>query len=537
MIKTKVIKKAVIIVISALLLMTTFAACKKTEPSDMEEKATEGKTVQTSETKAVETEKETEKEIPILRTYSSITITVPGASDITAKIDEYIMDKLGIIVEPIIPPSEGSEEKLNMLLASGDVDLFVGKWPLYKDDGVIIPLTDLLNEYGQEIISRWNAYQSNLGLMDIMKDENGEIWGIPRNGGAFTYPTWIRKDWMDELGIKMPETIDEMEAALAAFQSNDPYGNEETIPLLTDIGNLPYALSGCFIEGGWTQWLDETDNLVKPAYLDSGFEDFCKKMAEWYKAGYIYKEFAVVNTDGMAALIQAGKPAMVSSWISRVTLNQEVLWQNNEDASYVICEDGISGEKGLGEINLKPSNSALMITSACDYPEAAIKYIAKQYEDVEFALTVRFGIEGEQWQAVDADPNYPEAFAYELLYKADEKQYYGEYYTAYGPPMDTMAVVAQPISFKQGIDRKFASPDTGRAKIRFDNTLIYDSVALAENVPELADLDRMVTEAMGDFITGVRSFDEWNEFMSELEQAGVQNYVDELTRQYNELIK
>ena len=53
----------------------------------------------------------------------------------------------------------------------------------------------------------------------------GRIYMIPN---VLTYPLcsgMIRQDWLDELGLSMPETQDELVEVLKAFRDQDPNGN------------------------------------------------------------------------------------------------------------------------------------------------------------------------------------------------------------------------------------------------------------------------------------------------------------------------
>ena len=55
----------------------------------------------------------------------------------------YILEKTGVVVDVIQPPSGSESEKLAVLLASGDqLDSWIGSWMDYAADGVIQKLND-----------------------------------------------------------------------------------------------------------------------------------------------------------------------------------------------------------------------------------------------------------------------------------------------------------------------------------------------------------------------------------------------------------
>src|SRR5690606_12903878 len=96
------------------------------------------------------------------------------------------------------------------------LDLFVQSWPDYQQ--AIIPLNDLLEEHGQAILKAVAPIN-----MAGMKDSEGTIWGIPRQGVmAHTAPTWFRTDWLAEAGLSLPQTLEDTEEAMAAFKELNP---------------------------------------------------------------------------------------------------------------------------------------------------------------------------------------------------------------------------------------------------------------------------------------------------------------------------
>lgn len=48
---------------------------------------------------------------------------------------------------------------------------------------------------------------------------------------------WIRQDWLDNLGLEVPRTWDELAAVAEAFVTQDPDGNgeDDTIGILLDL--------------------------------------------------------------------------------------------------------------------------------------------------------------------------------------------------------------------------------------------------------------------------------------------------------------
>jgi hypothetical protein len=72
------------------------------------------------------------------------------------------------------------------------------------------------------------------------------------------------------------------------------------------------------------------------------------------------------------------------------------------------------------------------------------------------------------------------------------------------------------------------------AKMPFDADVAYNLSRINDEVPTLGDLQRLLDEQIILFITGERPLDQWGDFMQELSQAGIDQWSDALTAQYNE---
>lgn len=80
---------------------------------------------------------------------------------------------------------------------------------------------------------------------------DGRLYGIPTRPGKvplyFTY--WIRQDWLDALGLTMPETIDDLFEVARTFTEQDPDGNGQADT---------YGITGAGLTG--------SDNAFTPIY-------------------------------------------------------------------------------------------------------------------------------------------------------------------------------------------------------------------------------------------------------------------------------
>lgn len=128
----------------------------------------------------------------------------------------------------------------------------------YAKQGVIIPLEDLIDNYMpnlQAVFEKYPEYRT------MSTAPEGHIYAFPwieqlgegkeaiQSIGGMPF---INKKWLDELGLEVPTTTDELEQVLIAFKEKDPAGNGQTIPMtfiINDGDQDFYELMGAFGEG------------------------------------------------------------------------------------------------------------------------------------------------------------------------------------------------------------------------------------------------------------------------------------------------
>lgn len=86
-------------------------------------------------------------------------------------------------------------------------------------EGYFWDLTDKLKNY-QHLIQFPDSVYENIKMQD------GRIYGIPKPDAlSGRYVQFVRKDWLDKLGLPVPRTLDELFDTAKAFASSDPDGN------------------------------------------------------------------------------------------------------------------------------------------------------------------------------------------------------------------------------------------------------------------------------------------------------------------------
>ena len=216
----------------------------------------------------------------------------------------------------------------------------------------------------------------------------------------------IRKDWLDELGLPIPETVDEWKNALRAFRENDMNGNgvEDEI-LLFDSYSYSFFT-------GIAQWFglvpdivgfDPNSGKVVSPWYQEGVKDYFKLMNELAKEG-IFDVNLVGATDEVCNQkiaenkVSALRSYAIASWF-------EDLVEGDDDAEYVILSP-LTAKEGITPLMLVDSPNLTFdkfaITSACKDVEGAIKLFDYICSD-DFNRVCYLGVEGIDYELVEKD--------------------------------------------------------------------------------------------------------------------------------------
>ncbi|MDR4949649.1 ABC transporter substrate-binding protein [Neobacillus cucumis] len=306
-------------------------------------------------------------------------------------------------------PSEGYQEKKNLLLSSGDLpdafynsgftDLDIVK---YAKDGTIIPLDDLIDKYMPNLKKR---IEERPALKSVITSPDGHIYSLPRAEEmdlvGLPNTMYINKTWLDKLGLKMPTTLEEYHDVLKAFQDKDANGNGKK----DEIG-LTYLFNGwCGNFGDMIAAFGVPDNndhrIVRDGKVifsaaQPEYKEAIAYYHKWVKEGIIDPE---ATTQDQAKLFSKGKT-------QDETLGSFIWWENTElvgtdrqdDYEVLPPLKGPGGTPIVGRSNYSEySRDAFVITKADKYPEITARWVDQLYAPKESAQ-VDWGPLGEVYQ-------------------------------------------------------------------------------------------------------------------------------------------
>jgi putative aldouronate transport system substrate-binding protein len=216
-------------------------------------------------------------------------------------VQQIIQERTNVKIDWIHPPAGQEQEQFNLMIASDELSdimeaysgstlFFPGGPDLAIEDGYYLRLNDYLEEYGPDYLERINL--NEFTIKDSRTDQ-GNIWAfymVEENAQeAFTGPV-IRLDWLNDLGLVVPKTIEETYDVLKAFEEN--YGAKMWISRKSGFFN-DSMIVGSFQAN---QNFINKNGVVAYGPIEPGFKDYVQTMAKWFSEGLIDPDF--VTGDG-----------------------------------------------------------------------------------------------------------------------------------------------------------------------------------------------------------------------------------------------
>lgn len=316
-----------------------------------------------------------------------------------------------------------SADDYNMMLASGDWCDIIGDVNLlnYKGgpeqafaDGFALPLNDIIEEYCPNL----KAYlEANPDIDRALKTDSGHYYcfpGVSSPASVNTCGAYIRKDWLDKLNLKVPDTIEEWHDVLLAFKEelgiNTPY--TETVGTLLTQSTFAYAFG---VTAGNSRRLILNGDQVVFAPITDDYKAFLTTMNQWYEEGLLDTDIAAIDSASIRAKMISGDAGATTAWLaSGLQATQIAGEEQNPDFKLTAVavprvEADVPQTHAL--TGYKFGGSGNIITSSCKNIEAAARFLDWQYSE-EGILYNNFGIEGVSYNMVDGKPVYTDDVLY-----------------------------------------------------------------------------------------------------------------------------
>ncbi len=294
-------------------------------------------------------------------------------------------------------PSSTYSDKLSATVASGELPSAVlvlnQKLPYIVNavrSGMFWEVGPYLKDYPN--LSRMNKIALDAVSID------GKVYGLYRERDLARDGVMLRKDWLDNVGMPVPKTLDDFYNVLKAFVNKDPDKNGKA----DTIGMAESQVSGSWRSmlvwhGGPADW-EIKDGKASPAHQSPAYKETMKFYKKLYSEKLINLDFAVVK-DGKQ-LINGNK---AGAWVANLNDGQGI-----EEAVKKVVPTGaitmtntLEGPQGAKAAGGSGSYGLFMIPKTSVKTEADLKSVLNFFdklcdEDIQNMLVN--GLEGRQYK-------------------------------------------------------------------------------------------------------------------------------------------
>ena len=431
------------------------------------------------------------------------------------EINKYLSEKMNTTVDPIVISFADREQKIPMILASGETFdiMFLAAWNFLSTitEGAYVPLDDMLPEYGPNLLRDIPEVGWGTGTYERKR------YLVPKNESEYqNFGIIVREDLRQKYGAPKPVDLESTLEFNRIIKQNEP----NLIPYNRDTSEEVFRL---YIDKADLWTFDIMKNLlvyslddfgtVRNLLEDPGYREFIDFCRESYQEGYWSKSILSNQTTSREAF-ENGLTAMTTHNVNVAGQLANKVESTIEGAKveYYSFDDG-------NKVNLMgfKAGSAISITSP--NPERALMFLDAAQSDFELYKMIHFGIEGTHFAMTDdgkktipsgkvaGDIKYPafitRAFYNSSIHPADVNEW-----PRYREVWDDLA------------DRAVGNPMV---------PYITDTDPIRT---EIAAINNLVQTYLVPMEAGVLDPDEkWDEMVAEFNKAGLPKIIEELQRQ------
>jgi putative aldouronate transport system substrate-binding protein len=481
---------------------------------------------------------------------------------------EYVEEKLNIEIEWQLFPHAERSTAINLMIAAGGEmpDLFVAFLSAdvtprtLAEKGVITPWSDLMDEGKMPLAKAKmdSAYMSGV-KNQMIDDETGKIYALPYTNfnPLMIWTDYVRGDWLEKLGLEVPETMDEYRDMLRAFKNSDPNGNgkADEIPwqnfyegvtwmkMWARNFGLPtpdYSLST--VDTLYWASVDKEEIVFAPTH--PRFKAMLEYLNSLWAEGLINQEQFNMTSPKFTATISDNTLGTQNMWPSAIQGMQEQLrkiepgavWKAMPyaiDSRFMTPDDRVYAFIG-------PVHQSWLLSKKGKGTEAAIRLMDYIFGDPDFPFINEFGIEGIHHSVgADGKPYYIGEWAEMDSMTRD---------SAMGSVFGHLAYEKRNIAVRDEIEssEKYADHRAYIADIEkyIKPATLWKLSAEQKDIAKeaLKEIRTYVDESITKFVIGAKPFSEWDAYVDTVnKEAGeeievarqmYQDYFDEYVKAY-----
>lgn len=500
-----------------LLLVGVLAACGTSEKT--------GKS-NNSNAKNVEVKKEG---FPIVD--EKITLSMFGPNVGVAKWEDMkffkeMEKKTNIAFKFNTPPNESFETQKNLLFASNELpDVFYGAAltnsdvTKYSEQGLLVPLEDLIDEYAPNIKAMLEQYPD---IKKTITALDGHIYTLPSVDRTLPWnihPMWYNGDFLEALDVKeLPTTTDELYELLKRIKTEDPNGNgkQDEIPLIAaEMWDIRQWFMGFFGLNELAQGV--YDGKVKYGAIQPEFKEYLEYMNKLWEEGLLDHESFSQTGEQKGAKGKNNQVGLFANW-------SPGSFKGTEEGTKHPMMQPVAGpnvDKPVIPISPGQSINQFAISNVNKYPEATMRWIDYSYSP-EGAAFLHGLDEGDVWEYTDEDKT-------KRKMKEGAEEIRGKMTPAYGIPVP-MWTHEEYVQSLAGEYDQFRDKETEEKILKYGQVALPQLFLTAEELDQIAginaDIVAYVEQMEAKFITGAEPISNWDKYVKTAKDIGIDKIVE-----------
>lgn len=446
-------------------------------------------------------------------------------------------EHLGVHVEWNEVDMMAMSTQFNLMVASGDYpDIISGVVELYStgavgayENGVIMDFADLTYD---NMPNYWNRVHADSEIEKyVMTEEGNELAVYVANDMSLTERGFlIRKDWLDAVGLEVPETFDQLEEALTAFKNTYNCSNALYVG---DSGLGVPALTGgydiAYFDDDLALYVD--DGQLVCSYMTEKYRDFLETMNRWINAGLLNGDM-ILNAGSISMNDTQTYICTEQTGAFHTSANQlSTYYSSSENPAFdvtpinvVVQNPGDDTINHFGAFEMVQSRQTLSVSTDCENPELALRWMDYWYSD-EGTEYMTYGTEGLSYEkdangvpqftalVTDNEEGYSPATMI-MKYNCQGKlcgvmlqKAFWDYYTP--KQQEVMDFWSSQVEYDRSVP--------GYVTLNTEETTNYNAI--------VSDILSYAESELTKFLFGERDFSEWDAFTAELEAMGINDAI------------
>lgn len=445
--------------------------------------------------------------------------------------------RTGVKINYIHPAAGQTTETFNILIASNDLpDIIEYNWLTFPggpgnaiNNGVILKLNDTLDTYSPNLKK---YLQDNPHIDKQVKTDDGAYFVYPfiRSDKKLqtTSGPMVRKDWLEELGLSVPETIEDWDNMLRQFK--DKKGAALPLTVIGDKNGI--QLDEIFLSAyriRITYYIDNGEVKYGPATPE--YKEYLAQMNKWYMDGLLDKNFAMTDKKAQDSNILNGKSGAtyapgggsMGPWI--INGQEKEAGFDLSAAKFPVLNKGDMINHAGTTYEFTASNGMAAITAQCKDVETAARYLDYAYGE-EGHMFYNFGTENVSYTMEEGYPKYTG-----LIMDNPDKLSVAQAMTKYsrgntnGPFIQDVRYIEQYYQLPQQKQALAAWTDQDSQGTLLPPTSFTEQES-AEYIKIMADITTYVDEMTTKFIMGTASLTDYDKYLEQLKNMEVDRAIE-----------